>query len=87
MRPQRPVQPIELPNLTRIARSEPSEDLGQGGTRGVGARGFFLEDHIDGRARQRIRLPRRRLIVRRDSRAAQQTRRYVLDDLSIIPAP
>jgi hypothetical protein len=41
-----------------------------------------LKNNIDGRARQRIGLQRSRLIVRRDPRMADQTRRAVLDNLA-----
>jgi hypothetical protein len=58
----------------------------RGSSRASGARCWlFLEDHIDGSACQCIGLQRRRLVVRRDPRIADQTRQAVLDDLGIIP--
>jgi hypothetical protein len=77
---------IEPPHHERIARSERFEGLREDGARGVGARRLFLENHIDGCARQRIGLQCCRLVVRRDPRVAHQPRRSVLDGLGIIPA-
>jgi hypothetical protein len=81
-----PAEPIEPPHHERLARSEGGEGRSEDRPRGVGARRLFLEDHIDGCARQRIGLQRRRLVVRRDPRVANQTRRAVLDYLRINPA-